>query len=113
MYFNANNVYGWAISRKFGFKWMTDEKTENFYVCETSNTSKYRSILEDELEYPEHFMKMHYNQPLAMQEMYIIGNMLGLFCNKFFIYPLNKKKKLMPIYITKSMQFAIETWGCI
>lgn len=72
---------------------MTYEKTENFYVCKRSNTTKYRYILEDDLEYPKYFRKMHNSDPLALQKMYITGHMLGPYCKKLFIYLLKKKKK--------------------
>ena len=72
---------------------MTYEKTENFYVCKRSNTSKYRYILEDDLEYPKHFRKMHNTHPLALQKNVYNWSPLGPYCKKLFIYPLKKKKK--------------------
>ena len=96
MYFNVNNVYVQAISKYCGFKWMTDEKTEHFYVCKTSNSSKYRYILEDDLEYPENFNKIHDNHPLALQKIYKTGNMLDPYCKKLFLknlYITTEKEK--------------------
>ena len=96
MYFNVNNVCVQAISKYCGFKWMTDEKTEHFYVCKTSNSSKYRYILEDDLEYPENFNKIHDNHPLALQKIYKTGNMLDPYCKKLFLknlYITTEKEK--------------------
>ena len=53
-YFDANNRYGWAMSKQLptsGFKWMTDDELDNL---------KHLScILEVDLEYPEDLHDLH------------------------------------------------------
>ena len=73
-YLDANNLYGWAMSKPLpthGFKWMKPNELENWenHLC----------ILEVDLEYPRSLHDLHSNYPLAPQQMKI-----------------NKVKKLIP-----------------
>ena len=59
-YLDANNLYGWAMSRKLpthGFRWMTPLELENwgFLTC----------IVEVDLEYPIELHDLHNDYPLA------------------------------------------------
>ena len=59
-YLDANNLYGWAISKAFprhGFKWMKAGKLENW--------RNYSCILEVDLEYPKSLHDLHNDYPLA------------------------------------------------
>jgi len=59
-YLDANNLYGWAMSKPLptrGFAWMTDEELDNW-----KNVS---CILEVDLEYPAHLHNLHNDYPLA------------------------------------------------
>ena len=65
-YLDANNLYGWAISKQlptFGFKWITDNETDDW---------KHLScFLEVGLEYPEHLHDLHNDYPLAPERVKI------------------------------------------
>ena len=67
-YLDANNLYGWAMSKKLrtsGFKWMTDDKLDDW---------KHLScFLEVDLEYPEDLHNLHNDYPLV-PECVKIGN---------------------------------------
>ena len=59
-YLDANNLYGWAMSRKLptdGFQWMTPWQLENwmYHTC----------IVEVDLEYPLDLHNLHNDYPLA------------------------------------------------
>ena len=59
-YLDANNLYGWAMSRKLptdGFRWMTPTELEywSFLTC----------IVEVDLEYPMELHDLHNDYPLA------------------------------------------------
>ena len=65
-YLDANNLYGWAMSKPLpthGFKWMTEEELENW--------KDYPCILEVDLEYPSHLHDPHNNYPLAPEPITI------------------------------------------
>ena len=72
---------------------MTYEKTENFYVCKRSNTSKYRYILEDDLEYPKHFRKMHNTHPPALQKTVYNWSPAWPLLQKTLYISIEKEKK--------------------
>ena len=67
-YLDANNLYGWAMSKQLptsGFELMTDGELDDW---------KYLScILEVDLEYPEHLHVHHNDYPLASERVKI-GN---------------------------------------
>ena len=74
-YLDANNVYGWAMSKQLptsGFEWMTDDELDDW---------KHLScILEVDLEYPEDLHDIHNDYPLA-PECVKIGNVEKLISN--------------------------------
>ena len=59
-YLDANNLYGWAMSKQFptsGFEWMTDDELDDW---------KHLScFLEVDLEYPKDLHDLHNDYPLA------------------------------------------------
>ena len=59
-YLDANNLYGWAMSKQFptsAFEWMTDDKRDNW---------KQRScFFEVDLEYAEYLLNLHNDYTLA------------------------------------------------
>ncbi len=60
MYFDANNLYGWAMSRPLpygGFKWVKKMAKNKGY------------ILEVDLEYPKELHKSHNDYPLAPERL--------------------------------------------
>ncbi|XP_065679086.1 uncharacterized protein LOC136093770 [Hydra vulgaris] len=63
-YLDANNLYGWAMSKPLpthGFEWMSEEDLKNW-----KSTS---CILEVDLEYPEHLHDLHNDYPLAPERL--------------------------------------------
>ena len=64
MYLDANNLYGWAMSKPLpthGFKWMK--------VSELENWEKHSCILEVDLEYPKSLHDLHNDYPLAPEQI--------------------------------------------
>ena len=74
-YLDANNLYGWAMSKQrptSGFEWMTDNEFDDW---------KHLScVLEVDLEYPEDLHNLHNDYPLA-PECAKIGNVEKLIQN--------------------------------
>ncbi|XP_065676786.1 uncharacterized protein LOC136092455 [Hydra vulgaris] len=59
-YLDANNLYGWAMSKPLpthGFKWMDEDELENW--------KSVPCILEVDLDYPDHLHDEHNDYPLA------------------------------------------------
>ena len=73
-YLDANNLYGWAMSKPLpthGFKWMKDNELETWEL--------HSCILEVDLEYPKELHDLHNDYPLAPEQIKV-----------------NKTKKLIP-----------------
>ena len=63
-YLDANNLYGWAMSKPLptkGFKWMTED--------ELTNWKDIPCILEVDLEYPKELHDAHNDYPLAPERL--------------------------------------------
>ena len=70
MYLDANNLYGWAMSKplpKSGFKWKRVMPTEEEIMNKKEN-AKNGWILEVDLEYPAELHKEHNSYPLAPEK---------------------------------------------
>ena len=70
MYLDANNLYGWAMSKplpKSGFKWKRVMPTEEEIMKKKEN-AKNGWILEVDLEYPAELHKEHNSYPLAPEK---------------------------------------------
>ena len=68
IYLDANNLYGWAMSKKLpthGFKWM--EQTQ------LANWESIPCILEVDLEYPYELHELHNDYPLAPEHLKMNG----------------------------------------
>ena len=74
-YLDANNLYGWAMSKQLstsGFEWMTDDELYDW---------KHLScFLEVDLGYPEDLLDLHNDYPLAPERVKI-GYIEKLFPN--------------------------------
>src|SRR5690606_27749687 len=70
-YLDANNLYGWAMSKKLpthGFKFLTEEEIKKVtadLLANSLDTSKYGYIFEVDLGYPEKLHQAHNDYPLA------------------------------------------------
>lgn len=85
-YFDANNLYGWAMSQflpEGGFEWVSSET--NF---EVDDTSEYGFILEVDLEYPEELHDSHSDLPLCPENICV-----GESKEKKLVPNLNNKEK--------------------
>ena len=88
-YLDANNLYGWAMSKKLlvnGFKWIdNDEINEDFIINYDENNDK-GSILEVDVKYSKRLHELHSDLPFLSERMKI-DKCKKLVCNLF-----NKKK---------------------
>ena len=117
MYFDANNLYGWAITQYLpygGFKWMNKEEIDDFdfmsvscdsceasEVSETSRANKMSEgyIFEVELEYPNHLHSFHNDYPLAPEKLRVKSDMLSKYCTdiaKKYEIKVGNVNKLIP-----------------
>ena len=91
-YLDANNFYGWAMSKKLpvnGFKWLDSDKinkiNEDFIKNYNENDNE-GYILEVDVKYPKRLLKLHSDLPFLSERMKIDK------CNKLVCKLSNKKK---------------------
>ena len=74
-YLDANNLYGWAMSKKLlvdGFKWVEEDHLSNFnesFIKSYDENSDKGYILEVDVEYPKNLHKLHSDLPFLSQWM--------------------------------------------
>ena len=86
-YLDANNLYGWAMSKALptkGFEWMDEDELQDWKNF--ANNVGHGCILEVDLEYPKELHDEHNEYPLAPERV-IVGKVEKLIPN------LNDKKK--------------------
>ena len=79
-YFDANNLYGWAMSQYMpygGFKWI---KPEKFDLDSVRENSRKGHILEVDLEYPKELHDLHNDYPYCPEQIAIKDEMLSPYC---------------------------------
>ena len=72
-YLDANNLYGWAMTKKLpthGFKWINVDKTSVLQILEKKVTNQ-GFIFEVDLDYPKSLWKSHNDYPLAPEKVKI------------------------------------------
>ena len=77
MYLDANNLYGWAMSKPLpykNFKWMTETESDQW--------QNRPCILEVDLEYPKELHDLHEDYPLAPERL-LIGKVKKLVPNLY------------------------------
>ena len=82
MYLDANNLYGWAMSKYLptgNFKWLSQK---NIDLGKYTDESKKGLILEVDLEYPKELHDLHNDFPLAPEKIKVQKNMLSNYCKK-------------------------------
>ena len=88
-YLDANNLYGWAMSKKLpvnGFKWTdSDEINEEFIKNYNENDNK-GYILEVDIKHPKRLHELYNDLPFLSERMKIDK------CNKLVCNIFNKKK---------------------
>ena len=61
-YLNANNLYGWAMSKKLpvnGFKWLDNDKINEEFIKNYNENDKKGYILEVDVKYPKKLHDLH------------------------------------------------------
>ena len=91
-YLDANNLYGWAMSKKLpthGFRWMTPTELVNwrYHTC----------IVEVDLEYPRELHDLHNDYPLAPERL-MVGGVHGSGGSEMLIPNFHKKEKYVVHY---------------
>ena len=112
-YLDANNLYGWAMSKPLpthGFEWMSESELENW--------ESMPCILEVDLDYPESLHNEHNDYPLAPERMTInkVDKLVPNLNNKknYVIHRKNlkqcKRKGLEITKIHRGIKFEESAW---
>ena len=100
-YLDANNLYGWAMSKKLtvnGFKWLDSNKINEELIKNFNEIDKKGYILEVDVEYPKKLHYLHSDLPFLPERMEINK------CKKLVCNLQDKKKHVVHI---KSLQQAL------
>ena len=82
-YLDANNLFGWAMSRYLptgGFRWMTEKQIQKVNMAACAEDRKEGMILEVDLEYPKELHELHNDYPLAAEKIKVTKEMLSPYC---------------------------------
>ena len=82
-YLDANNLYGWAMSRCLstgGFKWLTQKQLDKIMSKTLLPDNEKGYIFEVDLDYPEEVHELDVDYPLAAEEMKVTTDMLSPYC---------------------------------
>ena len=107
MYFDANNLYGWAMTQYLhygNFKWMTKKEINDFDLGLVKENSFYGNILEVDLEYPNKLHDSHNDYPLAPEKLKINGDMLSKYSSNIannYGIKVGEVNKLIPNLMNK------------
>ena len=83
MYWDANNLYGWAMNQPLpycDFNFLTKKEISEFCLNSVSENSPIGYILEVDLEYCKKLHDRHSDYPLAPQKLEISSYMLSKYC---------------------------------
>ena len=105
MYLDANNLYGWAMSKPLpygGFRWVEPK----YYIEKEEGIGK---IYEVDLEYPSELHHLHNDYPCAAEKICVKDDMLSDYCKKikddYKISSGNVHKLIPTLYDKKNMFF--------
>ena len=90
-YLDANNLYGWAMSKKLpvnGFKWTDSNIINEEFIKNYNENDKKGYILEVDIKYPKKLHELHSDLPFLPERMEI-NKCKKLVCNLY-----NKKNML-------------------
>ena len=93
-YLDANNLYGWAMSKKLpvnGFKWLDNDKINEEFIKNYNENNKKGYILEVDVKYPKKLHKLHSDLPFLPERMDINK------CKKLVCDLCNKEKYVVHI----------------
>ena len=102
MYWDANNLYGWAMIQDLpydGFKFSSEEEIKLFNLDLISENSQVGYILEVELEYCWNLHDLHNDYPLCPEKIEVDYNMLSNYCKEivdWYGIKVGGVKKLIP-----------------
>ena len=102
MYFDANNLYGWAMTQclPYGdFEWMTEEEFVGFNFNSVSKNNLEGYILEVDLKYPDELHYLHNDYLLAPEKLKVNSDILSKYCREIddkYEIKLGKVNKLIP-----------------
>ena len=88
-YLDANNLYGWAISKKLPvneFKWLDSDNINEEFIKNYNEDNNKDYILEVDVRYPKRLHELHSDLPFLSERMKIDK------CNKLVCNLFNKKK---------------------
>ena len=100
-YLDANNLYGWAMSKKLptnGFKWIDNNKINEDFIKNINESDTKGYILEVDVEYPKRLHELHSDLPFLSERMEVnkckklIGN---LFNKKKYVAHINTLKQAL------------------
>ena len=93
-YLDANNLYGWAMSKKLpvnGFKWLYNNKINEEFIKNYNENDKKGYIFEIDIKYPKKLHELHSDLPYLPERMEI-NKCKKLVCNLY-----DKKKYVVHI----------------
>ena len=93
-YLDANNLYGWAMSKKLpvnGFKWLDNDKINEEFIKSYNENDKKGYILEVDVKYSQKLHDLHSDLPFLPERMEI-NKCKKLVCNLY-----DKKKYVVHI----------------
>ena len=102
MYWNANNLYGWAMIQGLpyeGFKFLNKKEIDNFNLDDISENSTIGYILEVNLEYCKELHDLHNDYPLCPEKVEVSYDMLSKYCKEiadWYGIKVGGVKKLIP-----------------
>ena len=82
MYLDANNLYGWAMSKPLpyrNFKWV-ENKPEDWLLYVNTKHHGIGKIYEVDLEYPDELHHLHNDYPCAAEKIKVTDEMLSDYC---------------------------------
>ena len=71
-YFDANNLYGWAMSKKLpvsGFKWIDNNEINEEFIKNYNENDNKGYILEVGVKYPKRLHELHSDLPFLSEQM--------------------------------------------
>ena len=83
IYFDANNLYGWAMSQSLPtgeFDCLTEQEIADLDITNVADDNEEGYILEVNLHYPSELHDLHNDHPLAPEKMKISPEMLSPYC---------------------------------
>ena len=97
-YLDANNLYGWAMSKKLpvnGFKWLDNSKINEEFIKNYNENDIKGYILEVDVKYPKRLHELHSDLPFLSERMEVNK------CKKLVYNLFNKKKYVAHINTLK------------